>query len=178
MILQAALGGRHGPEGEVWLATTEISGLRYGYLLAADMKREWVVKPSHLGYAENSEFWVFESNNTETVTYFSEDSPLTLKACGIYDFSLFTLVPIVRSSSADRDLYWGLLGEPNKWVSVSTGRFVGLSMSPSGANVVASGSIGESLVVRFVDPSGRVTTVTCQFDARESLVVSSSSGCV
>lgn len=78
MFLQAALGGASGPDGEVWLATTEQSGLRYGHLFVADLKHDWVVKPSHLGYSSASEFWVFEANKTNTLIYFSEDSPLKL----------------------------------------------------------------------------------------------------
>lgn len=79
MLLEAAIGGGVGPKGEVWFASTDLSGLKYGHLLAADLKSDWTVRPSDLGYPKGSEFWVFESNKTDTVVFFSEDSPLTLQ---------------------------------------------------------------------------------------------------
>jgi hypothetical protein len=73
---------------------------------------------------------------------------------------------------------WSLLGESDKWVTVSESRFRGLSVTGSGAEVTAVGGIGEKMTVRFADPAGAVTTVGCVFDARETLVISSVNGCV
>ena len=78
MILEAALGQGLGPNGEVWFASTELSGQKFGHLLVADLKYDWAVKPGDLGYPEGSEFWVFEANKTDELKYFSESSPLNL----------------------------------------------------------------------------------------------------
>lgn len=81
MFLHAAIGGTSGPDGEVWFASTDHSGQRYGHLFVADLKQDWVVTPLHLGYPEGAEFWVFEANATEKVRRFSESIPLRLSVC-------------------------------------------------------------------------------------------------
>lgn len=204
VILQAALGGNTGPVGEVWLANTEQSGLQYGHLFVADLKHDWIVTPSHLGYLLASEFWIFESNFSvsDSVIYFSEQSPLKLsvpiysnylilthffhfpiltnvQACGIYDFSLWTLVPIIQlESSIPKFPTWSLLGEMDKWIPVSTSRFSGLSVTQTGAKVTAVGSVDEKISVAFADPLGSIIKVECIFDENQVLVISTDGSCL
>lgn len=73
---------------------------------------------------------------------------------------------------------WSFVGETDKWVTVSESRFRGVEMTLTGAEVTTVGSAGEEISVAFADPFGTVSSVVCVFDSRESLVVSSSGGCV
>ena len=57
-------------------------------------------------------------------------TPLHAKRCGEIDFQLYTLAPVQWNG-------WALLGELNKWVSVSTARFSNLVADDSGLQVRA-----------------------------------------
>lgn len=73
---------------------------------------------------------------------------------------------------------WSVLGESEKWVTISESRFSGISVSESGAEVTAVGSEGEMIQVHFADPNGVILTAKCMFDSRQTLVISSSGSCI
>ena len=56
---------------------------------------------------------------------------------------------------------WYFLGEPEKWVSVSSQRFSDISTSRNSASVKLTGAPGEKVIVAWQDPRGKAVTKTC-----------------
>merc|ERR1712113_1094549 len=81
------------------------------------------------------------------------DGGLLIPSCGTDDFHFYTVAPAPAI---------GLLGEPDKWISVSSQRFSDLRTSKDGllANVRVHGVPGEVVSVRW-SLAGRVVTSKC-----------------
>ena len=71
------------------------------------------------------------------------------------DFPVYTLSPVVGG--------YALLGERDKWVSVSRQRFSQLTLSSKGGSVVVAVQPGERVSVLWSTPSGTRESV-CQAD--------------
>lgn len=68
-----------GPNGEVWIAFSDVSDRRFGYLLVADLQEDFQVIPSDLHLSDEEVYWAYEANTTSAVARFSKHSPLLLK---------------------------------------------------------------------------------------------------
>jgi hypothetical protein len=53
---------------------------------------------------------------------------ITINACGSYDFQVYSIAPVLPNG-------WTLLGEPDKWVHVSSARFRDLSYDGNGVSL-------------------------------------------
>ena len=88
--------------------------------------------PTRCGDVSNTFALVSKSQLCLQVASFSASAPIELQACGMYDFTVHTIAPVLGNG-------WALLGEPDKWVSVSAKRFSSLSFD--------SDSVGECTCV-------------------------------
>ena len=189
-----------GPGGEVWATYTHISSASsssaagfesaHAVVLAANLTSPYTLKPSDL---EQSLYVptlsgapcvvAYEANTTSSLVmpFAQEGGGLTLRAANKWDFEVWALAPCGGSATEHAPTSpWVLLGEPNKWVPVSSARFSRLdysftrgggakrpkhgssSMTWRGA-VTAKGSVGEVLHVAWAwlgDPVDRKASPT------------------
>jgi hypothetical protein len=70
------------------------------------------------------------------------------------DFQFYTIAPALING-------WTLLGEPNKWISVSGRRFEGVEADSQHVGVTVRGTFNERVQVNFASPDGKVIHATC-----------------
>lgn len=104
----------------------------------------------------------------ETIKLFSLKHSLPLSACGLDDFSVYTISPIFKNG-------WSVLGEVEKWVGMSSARFVSIDIRSDEIAVAVSGSFGEVITIGFVDPDMNVIVAQCSFESAIMIVGSNSS---
>merc|ERR1712224_685104 len=93
--------------------------------------------------------------DTASTVKFDGKTPLKLKSCGWDDFQLYMVAaPPGR---------YTLLGEPDKWISVSSQRFSDLRADQEKSSVIVHGQKDETVTVRWADASGKIVTTTCKF---------------
>ena len=140
--MEGAFHNGGGPSGQVWSTLTDLDGAVYSYVITMSLNAPYQMLPSQvtfnafvfslstypypsqLGYTSTDNLVAFESNTTSTVVPFGINQPLQLSPCGLYNFQLYTVAPVLGNG-------WALLGEPDKWVSVSAARFRDLSYDGS-----------------------------------------------
>ena len=167
--------GTNNLNGEVWATTSVVTGVQYGYLLAADISISGSVIPSDLSlHEENSStgyFYAFEGNSTSVLIKFSLNQPLELPVLSLsVGFLFYTIVPVLSNG-------WSFLGESSKWVAVSPDRFIGISTLDSGLAVRAIGSDQEVMQVDFITPTGEIVPVSCTFGKSGALLITSAGLC-
>ena len=54
-----------------------------------------------------------------------------------------------------------LLGEPDKWISVSSRRFGSVDYNSLATTVTVRGALGETVHVNFASPDGKVVKAAC-----------------
>lgn len=166
-----------GPSGEVWFASTEIGSTLTGFVFVADLKESWSIRPSDVFKGKRQdkaslEYVIRESNTTTSVSKWSESEPLTLQACSLGDFALWTTAPVLSSN-------WAFLGELDKWVSISAARFETVVPTlAGGAMAKAVGPEGEVLNVGFVSPQMDVVQVSCTIGEKEYVLITSEGKCI
>merc|ERR1711904_580094 len=89
---------------------------------------------------------------------FTSASPLKFATCGEDDFQLYLV-------AAPTGKKYTLLGEPDKWISVSSQRFSDLAGSDDHASVKVHGQAGEKVTVRWADAGGKISSATCPLSA-------------
>jgi len=148
-------------DGELWAATTMLSGRRFIVLFGARLDAKTTVTPAALGYEDGlpafSGLAAVEANTTSVIREVDASLPLELSPCADLDFQLWNLSPRERNG-------WALLGEVSyKWVGVSTARFSALTTGPGShvdletgheadISVDLRGKPGEGVVVSFAPP--------------------------
>lgn len=153
--------------GEIWASNSIVSGLTYGYLIAADISVGGTLNLADMNLNSinvQNNYYYFEANSTSTVLPFTDGSvpiPVLPLTSG---FLLYTAFPLLYNS-------WGFMGETDKWVSVSSYRFSSISVIPAGLLVVANGSVNEVINVSFFDQTLK-TIVPVSCTVGESGVVS------
>lgn len=153
-VLQGRIFGTSGAaSGEIWTTHTHVSDRRFSYVFAAQ-NDPYDLKPAELMYEASTKLMVFEANSTSTVSELSADKPLGIKKSDKYDFQLYTVAPVEANG-------WAVLGEPDKWVSISTARVVEINSDPTGTHVFIRGAYGEIVNFAFADPKGEVKVLKC-----------------
>ena len=84
-----------------------------------------------------------------------DNTPLALSTSSPDDPEVVVLSPTLDGG-------WALLGEPNKWVSVSPQRFTAVQSSAASASASFRGADGEVVTVVFRDPHGHVSSTQCK----------------
>ena len=80
----------------------------------------------------------------------SAGRPLVVRACDEDTLEVVLLSPALVGG-------WHLLGEPSKWVSVSSKRFLGVVSNASSATAWIAGAAGEEVTLAWFTPTGADT---------------------
>ena len=174
-LRQSALHDGSGPSGHVWAGYSRVAGRTYGVLFAARLQtsngKAYSVGPAELsrGFGaanawtapRDASFVAYEANATGAPFNFSAAAPITLAPKGTSsadspaDFSFWNVAPVFPNG-------WALLGEQDKWISVSSDRFTDVTTLPTGLVVKLVGSPGEVVNVAFKAPgSDAPVIVSC-----------------
>jgi hypothetical protein len=140
--------GFGGVDGHMWATYATVSGQKFSYVVGISLKSAYSLAIGELGYAADDKLLAVQADAAVTIP-FTHDSPLHFKACEEDDFQLFLVAP--------RNNAFTLLGEPDKWISVSSQRFSDLTS----ASVKVHGQPGEKVTVRWAGVNGKIATTTC-----------------
>ena len=160
-ILARVSPGAVGPRGVVLSTYTDVSGLRWTYVLAVGVATyslrvdEAALPPSALGHV------AVEANGTRASRPFDEAHALPLRSFNEWDFQVWTIAP--RGSNG-----WAFLGEAGtKWVGVSRRRFVSVGVASDGGLLVhCRGTSGEKIELLAVPPgASQAVAVAHTFEA-------------
>lgn len=138
MFLQKAFA-KGGPNGHLWSTYASVGATQFQYLLGIDLLNAY----SHRldSFSHSATRLVATEIDSETIQEVSAHGSFDFPQCGQADFKLVLISPILHG--------YALLGEPDKWVSVSSQRFSDLHFSDGEARVSVQGEVGESVVVRW-----------------------------
>eukprot|EP00054_Salpingoeca_dolichothecata_P012674 m.70327 g.70327 ORF g.70327 m.70327 type:complete len:763 (+) comp20068_c0_seq1:336-2624(+) len=137
--------GSGGVNGEVWATHVDL-GPRFSYVISTELQSEYQLSSVELGYDPSDKLMAFEANTTNKLIPVSGSSPLTLHESDKLTFEVFTLAPVLSNG-------WVLLGEQQKWVSVSKDRFHSLAINADGFYIAVVGVPGEKVMVSVVPPN-------------------------
>ena len=183
-VAQLALGAG-GPTGHVWSGFSVVARQLYSVLFAASLEgAPYNIMPQALGapfsdagVVDNATSWVaFESNSTASLIDFSADKPIVLKpkvagkTDSPWDFSFYSIAPVFSNG-------WALLGEQDKWISVSADRFSDVTTLSNGLVVKLRGTPGEVVNVSFKKPGANTpVVVSCTVPQSSTVKIVSSVG--
>lgn len=88
-----------GPSGELWSSGSLISGAAYTSVFAAALTADYALPVSALGYTGSVA--VIEANSTSSVSVLGANGVITTKACGKYDFQLYSVAPVLSNGKAE-----------------------------------------------------------------------------
>eukprot|EP01031_Cornospumella_fuschlensis_P027945 gene27945-33744_t len=138
--------------------------LTYSFVLGVDVAEDVALTAAMLGYAHGDDlsYIAREHNNTASAAGMQSigcNNALQMKACGQSDFQLYTISPVLPSQRLV------LLGESDKWVSVSEQRFVSILINSNNElSYELRGGAGETLSILFLDQmAGNVLDCTYTF---------------
>lgn len=138
-------------DGELWDAHTDLSSLStrllFHHLLGATLNQDYAVQPFDLipapGTSDPANLaYSGESPEELTVFAFDADHPIVFNKCSKDDFQVWHTAPVLPNG-------WALLGELDKWVSVSAFRFSQLAYSEAAASVRINGPQNETVAVTW-----------------------------
>jgi len=159
-----------GPQGEVWTSGSIVGGQLFGSVFVATLNAPYALPLEAVGYPSTSSVAVIEANTTSTVTVLGPGSSLTAKACGRYDFQLYSIAPVLPNG-------WALIGETAKWVPVNSVRFSDLSYDDDSVTVTLNGAVNEAIVVSFYNSkTASIQNVSCKFGEEGTLVATVPTG--
>jgi hypothetical protein len=165
MFVSKAFGGAL--KGEVWATHANVSGAKYSYVLVPMLKSSYGVTSAQLGYPAVTELVAVHQDRVQNPEVVDSLHPVQLAPCAETTFDLVTLSPRLDGG-------WALLGEPDKWVSVSGQRFSAVQSTGDTASVVASGPDGETISVawRTPEPNGITIVGKCTIGSTGQVTVS------
>jgi hypothetical protein len=143
-----------GADGHLQATSVTLGRWRTSYVLAASIGRPYNLSIAELGYHPSDELVVVEAHSPAHVRVVGAGVKLPVKACGTADFQLYTLAPVLANG-------WVLLGEPDKWVTVSRQRFSNLTLTNLTSGVNVTGGSGEQVIVHWRSPQGSLVRVDC-----------------
>jgi len=167
-----------GKDSELWAGFSRVAGSTYGVFFGARLSNVFNVTPSMVSagfpvdfaWVKDAKLLAFETNSTSSVLPFAEGAPLALvhKSDSPWDFTFHSISPVLGNG-------WTLIGEQDKWVSVSANRFKDVTTLANGLVVKLSGAPKEIVNVSFFPPnSASVVVVSCEVgqDSTVKLVIS------
>jgi hypothetical protein len=84
-----------GPNGELQTTYSIVSGLQYTTVFGAVLASDYPVSTTDLGYGPSDSVVVIEANTTSTFSVVAPGASLTVKACGKWDFQLYSVAPLL-----------------------------------------------------------------------------------
>jgi len=134
------------PNGYVWSTYSNISEIFWQYVVGIEMKNTFDLFPLDLPIAANIPRF-FEWHNPNILSAFSDKSPIhipvhqaALKA-GTWPFNYYVIVPQLSNG-------FYILGEIQKFVTMSAQRFVAVQISSASVNIQIRGTSGEDVAIR------------------------------
>jgi hypothetical protein len=170
------------PTQEAWSGYTEVAGAKNFVVFAAQLTSTVTVTPSMLhqaidgmgGTQKNwpTQYILFETNSTSKIRNFSVANPLVISPKATdgtrdspWDFSFYSIAPVLGNG-------WTLLGEQDKWVSLSATRFTDVTTLPAGLVIKIHGAPGEIVNIGVVPPGAAAPmTKSCTVDQGSSCVI-------
>ncbi|XP_062503496.1 uncharacterized protein LOC134180364 [Corticium candelabrum] len=149
-FIQRAFGSG-GPSGEVWTTHSQVSGLHWHHVFAADLVSEFSFSPNDLldfhPPTQSPTSWVaYPHNMSSNPIPFDQSHPIKLPVCGRADFGLWHIAPMLENG-------WFLLGELDKFVPVSQQRIISIATTNIEIQVELAGVPGEQVSISFWNPS-------------------------
>jgi len=144
--------GFGGVDGHMWATHATVSGQKFSYVIGISLKSAYNLTVGELGYEAGEKLLAVPSGAAATIA-FTGDSPLQFTECGEDDFQLFLVAPCTGSFT--------LLGEPDKWISVSPQRFSELTST----SVKVHGQPAEKVTVRWAACDGTTVSTSCTLSA-------------
>lgn len=153
---------KYAPQGEVYNSYSNISGLHWNYVISADLAAPYQVYPDDLpflqSYGRNT--WKFISWTDPTNIYtFAQQNPIQLLnhpddyKAGKWPFDYYVVIPVLTNDFV-------LIGEVDKFVTMSPQRFSNLQVSDSQIAVDVAGVAGEAVTI-YVSHVGCISTILC-----------------
>ncbi|KAK3600158.1 hypothetical protein CHS0354_012281 [Potamilus streckersoni] len=143
-LIKAAFPSFSGVDGEVWTTFSEISGLKFGILLAADIKNTvpMIILPHDTGiFRVNKsvgQYVAFPYDNANRWKQFTDTDGLVISNnCTKTNFCLYHLTPQLPNSAY-------VLGELDKWVPISPQRVSEIEVTTDDVHVKMMGVPGEA----------------------------------
>jgi len=144
--------GTSGVDGNLWTTQSTVSGTRFLYSLAVSIRSSYNLSLVELGFPAASRVFAIEHNSSTSIRLVTSDFPLEIKECDKLDFQYFIAVEAPAAGN------YVLLGEEDKWISVSPQRFSGLT----GSRVNITGGPEERVRVRWASSDGTVLSTVCR----------------
>jgi len=149
--------GFGGVQGHLWSTYSTVTGQRFSYAIGISLESVYNLTLAELGYEAGAQLLATKID-AKTVTTFSSKTPLAFEPLADEDdVQLYLIAPKTGS--------YTLLGEPDKWISVSSQRFSDLASSGGATSVQVHGQAGEHVQVRWASASGHITTASCLLSA-------------
>ncbi|KAJ1454049.1 hypothetical protein M885DRAFT_618544 [Pelagophyceae sp. CCMP2097] len=155
----------------VWEASAAVGGLVYNYVFAADLSESFGLPLDDGAFAVARDF--YSKNVTSLTGALLLETPSAHGAApspsgdGVRRFGLWMLAPEISG--------WVLLGDADKYVSVSSTRFPAVRANETHLEVDVVGVQGEAVNVDVLHAAGMLSA-RCTFDAQTRLVVRCTAG--
>ncbi|CAH1277104.1 Hypp9481 [Branchiostoma lanceolatum] len=157
-IAQKAFQLDMGPKGEVWTTYSDIAGLRFGIILAADLQADWNINAVTAGFGEMMLGMAFTWPLTPSMTPFGTATEnLLLKQCGKDDFAVWYTSPFLTLQNQTAMI----IGETDKWVPVSPQRVKNILMFDSNLELSLAGAPGETVTMSFMVGAKGLVEIKC-----------------
>ncbi len=160
----------------------QVSRHSWYYVMAADLEEDYAMAiielpPTHNTFPRSyMKALVFQydvrTGQVSTIEEVTTNSAITVSKCGKSDFKYMVIAPILPNGVA-------LLGELNKFITVSETRFVDISVSGDRVFATLSGDPAEKVSVTVYN-STQPSTIDCVIGANgyATLMVQSNGSCI
>ena len=152
-----------GVDGHLQGTSVTLNGWKTSYVLAVKVASTYNLSMAELGYDASTKLVAVETHNPSSVRPVT--AGLDIVPCGLSDLQLWSIAPLLGDSG------WALLGEPDKWVSVSRQRFANLTANKDGASVTVTGAAGESVAVDWWSETKGQQRIHCKLGAAGTALV-------
>jgi len=149
------------PNGEVYATYSNISGYYWQYVLAADLKETFDLYPSDLYYSINATRVqrAFSWHSPTMVQVFTDNNPIQFVNYNQpnWPFDYFVIIPPLANDFL-------ILGELDKFVTMSSKRFSNLILTERSFTITISGSPSEkvTVTVAHIGCTGQMVNNMCQ----------------
>jgi len=148
--------GSGGVDGELWNSYTDVDGLVWHHVFAANIKTAYSVTPNKLTHGLTptaTTNLVYAYDTPSNVTVFDDSNPLRIAPNGKADFKFYHIAPVFANG-------WSVLGETDKFISVSHPRFNHVNVNSESIYVDLRGVYNEKVTISFAQKSGSTYTVS------------------
>ncbi|CAF0939280.1 unnamed protein product [Adineta steineri] len=152
-------------QGELYSTRTTINDREFHIIFASAMKRDYVIYPSMIG-GESGLIWSYD--NAQMVSTFDDTHPLDVTAAKCDDLAicLWYVSPSWQFNDPVRTKY-ALLGELNKWTSVSQQRFSSITTNTekTQTTITVQGAVSEIVSLVVFHTTLKTVNVNCTITA-------------